>query len=415
MQSVNEAAGAADNTLPIVPSHRIFNILYIFAGISRQSDIKECLLNLQTIEDCTIDVVEFDLVRDQGHDVTLPIIWTQLCESIRNGRFHCLIMTPPCNTFSRARHSWRYSPGPKPLRNFNWPLGFPWLEGSDASVCSVANSLIQKTVEACKLAHGAGAVFLVEHPEDLGKTPDDELPASIWQREDIRDLQRTTAAFTWALFQCDYGASTGLSIASSSKPTRLLGNLSAAANEPFQGWPQFDEHRNYLGPLPQHCSHLKHPPLIGRSQSGGFLTSPAAAYPPAMCHRIAELIVHSLKSEQLKRGKHDEQHPFPPLCPTPPEHLDITDCPMQPDLTIGSDTEEDLVMDLQDDSNNHLADDACDETSDEDEEGVRRFKKDEKPGGLGPPLDTNWGGRRRQFHDGFGLPYQQGGIQLFGV
>ena len=42
----------------------------------------------------------------------------------------CVTATPPCSTYSRARHFYQVSPGPRPFRSRQFPLGFPWLSAS---------------------------------------------------------------------------------------------------------------------------------------------------------------------------------------------------------------------------------------------------------------------------------------------
>jgi hypothetical protein len=272
-----EAASTAES----FPPNSSLKVLYVFSGLPRQADIRSRLELLQSLFLFALQIVEFDLLLDQSHDVSAPQTWKHLCSLLESGTFDVLIISPPCNTFSRARHSYRTSPGPKPLRNFHWPSGFPWLEGQSASDVSLANLLIDRSIQSCQKAFNSGTLFVLEHPEDLGKTSDDELPASIWQLDAIRQLQLNTQAHTWALFQCTYGEDFGLQCAESSKPTRLLSTLSCAAQEPFLGWPIFDSDRQYRGPLPAHCKHNKHVPLIGRSDNGKFKTAPLAAYPPA--------------------------------------------------------------------------------------------------------------------------------------
>jgi hypothetical protein len=74
------------------------------------------------------------------------------------------------------------------------------------------------------------------------------------------------------------------------KPTRLYSDILPMAEFGHEGWPQHDSRDNYLGPLPRHCGHDHRQAMIGRSKSGGFHTSPTAAYPAGMCAFIANRI-----------------------------------------------------------------------------------------------------------------------------
>ena len=107
---------------------------------------------------------------------------------------------------------------------------FPWLSRSNSRIAREANSFVLRTVEACEAACSTGGHFLLEHPENLGITRAGLRPGSIWDWPETRELQLNTQAFTWAVFQCEFGAPT-------SKPTRFLSSVPFAALSPCQGWP----------------------------------------------------------------------------------------------------------------------------------------------------------------------------------
>ena len=111
---------------------------------------------------------EFDLVR--GNNIFDDATYEELLVEIDRRDFDVNIVTPPCDTHSRARHAWGKHPGPKPLRSSAWPLGFPWLEGKQVEECRDANRMVEQTWEIVRRGAAAGACFLVEHPEDLGAT-----------------------------------------------------------------------------------------------------------------------------------------------------------------------------------------------------------------------------------------------------
>ena len=147
-----------------------------------------------------------------------------------------LLASPPCETFSRVRH---HQPGPRPLRSAAYPRGFPWLSNKHRLQVDQSNYFIDQTLVACQLAWQ----FWLEHPEDLGATTDHEIPASIWQWESVRELQVSTKAVTFAIFQCMFEAPT-------SKPTRFLTTLQAFLEcpQPYSTWPRFDSQQRYVGP-----------------------------------------------------------------------------------------------------------------------------------------------------------------------
>ena len=137
--------------------------------------------------------------------------------------------------------------------------------------------------------------FLMEHPEDLGRTASGDVPAALWQYGETRDLQVATEATTWALFQCPFGAV-------SSKPTRLMSDLARASEEPFQGLPFFDGSARYLGPLPHVCPHGGHKDQLNgkRKDAMGIKSSNSTSYTAGLCLWLASMIVRSFFP--LKKG-----------------------------------------------------------------------------------------------------------------
>ena len=78
----------------------------------------------------TLQLEELDIERSPEHDLTDQALWDRIFEIIRDGGW-CVLVSPPCNTFSRARFQFERFPGPRPLRSREYPKGFPWL--SDAN------------------------------------------------------------------------------------------------------------------------------------------------------------------------------------------------------------------------------------------------------------------------------------------
>lgn len=187
-----------------------------------------------------------------------------------------IMLSPPCGTFSRARRN-RRSSGPHPIRSRDWPWGFPWLSVVDAEK---AQQSIKLAVEQTDI----GKYWFFEHPEDVGLTESGELPASIWQLEEMLDLLKKSGASCCAIHQCAFGAET-------SKPTRLASNLPDTADFGC-ALPWFDEDGSYLGPLGI-CEHGWRPPLIGVTD-GQFLTTAAAAYPSELCSYMALLFTSAI-------------------------------------------------------------------------------------------------------------------------
>ena len=189
---------------------------------------------------------------------------------ISSGEFKLLIASPPCRTFSRARSAGK---GPPPLRSSVFQRGFPWLSGKLQAQCETGNVLVQRALQG---------IFILEHPEHLGKTAAGLTPGSMWSWPETVTLAASSSASSFAVFQCSLGGS-------SSKPTRFLSNASEASKQEFVGWPRFSEAEAYLGPLPRSCGH-SHTPLRGPAA-----TAAAAAYPAELNAFLARLLISSLK------------------------------------------------------------------------------------------------------------------------
>ena len=207
-------------------------VLYLFSGASRKCDVRESLIALQLEFGFVLDIKEVDLIRDSSHDVADDSFWRGILTELGSGIFFLLIVTPPCNTHSRARANWKEIPGPRPLRNLHFPHGFPWLEGPRLQAANLANLLIDRTFEAIRVAMDVGTFYLTEFPEDLGVTTSGHLPASLWQLQEQRDIVHESGGTTWAFFQCSFDVDY-------SKPTRCASDLITAKQEPYQGLAHF--------------------------------------------------------------------------------------------------------------------------------------------------------------------------------
>ena len=264
----------------------VVKVLYLFAGRRRHSDVASFLKLAESLGKIKLVLKEFDIERSPMHDLTNVSLWDEILDTLREGGW-CVIVSLPCNTFSRARFQHILHPGPKPLRTRAWPKGFPWLSNTHKSLVAEANFFVEKCLEACECAAGSNGFFILEHPEDLG-TVQGEQPGSIWQWQEVLDLIPKFSATCFAIHQCQFGALTP-------KPTRLLTNMKVADSRCFCSLPKFDKLGFYKGPLPRKCGHLHKHKLIGKTGSK-WNTSPSAAYPAGMCDFLAQLILNAFAS-----------------------------------------------------------------------------------------------------------------------
>ena len=260
--------------------------MYLFAGRSRHSDVASFLKEAEAAGKVQLILKEFDIERSPDHDLTDAALWEEIHATLKEGPWF-LIVSPPCNTFSRARFQFQVHPGPRPLRSLSWPKGFPWLKASHRKQVDEANAFVIQCIHACRVAVGAGGHFLLEHPEDLGAV-NGERPGSIWQWPEILDLISFCNATCFAIHQCAFGAATP-------KPTRLATDVRVDDNRCFLSMPIFDAEGFYVGPLPRDCGHFHEQKLIGKA-GDKWKTGPSAAYPADMCQFIAGLILKAAAS-----------------------------------------------------------------------------------------------------------------------
>ena len=272
-------------------------VMYLFAGKRRQSDVASFLQQAHDKGIINLTLKEYDLELSPEHDLTDQSIWEDIWKTLQEGGWY-LIVSPPCNTFSRARFHFQESPGPRPLRNVNWPRGFPWLSQYHRGVVDEANLFVDRCLESCKICHAAGGRFIIEHPEDLGLVKG-ERPGSIWQWPEVLDLIPACGASSFAVQQCHFGALTA-------KPTRFLGTFEVLDSRCHLGLPKFDKLGAYKGPLPKSCGHVHTHKLLGKT-ANKWNTSPSAAYPPGLCKFLAELVLNAGASSG--RGLKDQSTP----------------------------------------------------------------------------------------------------------
>ncbi|CAE8676182.1 unnamed protein product, partial [Polarella glacialis] len=270
---------AASEATSTAKDGQTFNVLYLFSGKKRKADVRWYLQKLCRQHKVKLMVQEFDLCN--GNDLSMEGDWIKVLGLIENKSFDLVFSTPPCNDFSRAR--WANKRGPQPSRSKQHPWGYPWLKGWPKQKAALANLLFKRSVKACHAAHQAGARFLKEHPEDLGRVTSGE-PASTWQFPCTRQLAEDSNADTVALHQCRWPK------VDMRKPTRLMGTVSNLRSMGHAGWPSFDKLGYYIGPLPRRCGHNRNA-LMGRDLGGNFRTAPTAAYPPQMCSALADLFM----------------------------------------------------------------------------------------------------------------------------
>lgn len=192
-------------------------MVYVFAGHRRRADVREHLQHFADTHGFALRMFEFDILMDEKHDVLDDEFWTELVRFVKGLRPFAMLVTPPCSTYSRARHFYKQSPGPRPIRSRQFPLGFPWLKAKDRRKAEQGTLLAEKAWDLIELAGDIQSYFLAEFPEDLGQTSTG-VPASFWQMQHFQDVLTHHGVSSFAIFQCEFGAATP-------KPTRFVTSL----------------------------------------------------------------------------------------------------------------------------------------------------------------------------------------------
>ena len=183
-------ASVAEVVVVAPPGQPTLKAAYFFSGKSRKSSVGEELRKLAVEKGVGLIVYEVDILNGGGeHDLldkTAQYAWEA---RVKDGEFDILFLTPPCASWSRSLCR---PGGPCPVRDRSTPWGFPHALEKVRKRARLGNEFIHFTIrmgQAAKAARpGVVTRWLLEHPEDLGKTPNGGDPASIWQLPDVHDL-----------------------------------------------------------------------------------------------------------------------------------------------------------------------------------------------------------------------------------
>jgi hypothetical protein len=83
------------------------------------------------LEDFEVHIRDVDIERSEADNLLQQEPWDEIWSEIKGGKYEVVVLSPPCDSFSRARCKSCFTPGPTPVRNAHHPWGFPWLTGSN--------------------------------------------------------------------------------------------------------------------------------------------------------------------------------------------------------------------------------------------------------------------------------------------
>ena len=196
-------------------------------------------------------------------DLLDPVIFEWIRSLVRRKVVLAMLCSPPCSTFSRARHRPLAGPFmPRPLRDRDRPLNACQAELIESArlakqvhawLSGLCNCWEKKSV---RWGRRAG----LEHPEDLGP-----LVPSLFNCHKFRELHEYGRGDVVSFDQCMTGAH-------AQKPTSIWSN---------------DVHLCFL---PSRCTHKGgHRPAVGIHRQS-FRTTALAAYSADLCSRLARSV-----------------------------------------------------------------------------------------------------------------------------
>eukprot|EP00438_Fugacium_kawagutii_P004078 Skav227086 [mRNA] locus=scaffold1387:298718:299698:+ [translate_table: standard] len=257
---------------------RVYIALHLYSGRRRPDDWHAHLQDQLPLPGLEIIVISLDTAIKEEMDVHSERIWAKLVHAADDRRICGILLGPPCESWSSARHEALLSPtgallrGPRPLRSAEAPWGLQQLSFRELNQILVGSGLLLKGAWLAIMVALTGSVAILEHPA----LPYQEDRASIWRTGLFRALLRHSWLFRLCtIFQWRFGAA-------GSKPTALL---YAGVSLP--------------GILRQHeVAGLSKPAahLIGQRSDGSFATSAAKEYLGPLNRGFASAMISWLKS-----------------------------------------------------------------------------------------------------------------------
>jgi hypothetical protein len=249
-------------------------VLYLFSGAEHAESVASYLAVLG------IGCLMVDIKSAPSQDLLDDRLWEGILAGLRDGLYQGVLMSPPCGTYSSLRE---HRPGPRILRSFVHPLGFPRgsspepLSVADREQLRVANILTLRAIEAFNLCVDLGVPALLENPRPIEDKP------SIFVVPRMLELLARDGVEVEDMDQCALEAPT-------TKPTRWV--LYKFASGSFSGFrcthePSWHWWRDLRGVWKSQWS--AHKGMHQRKVDGEWASSRSAAYPPRLNATIADL------------------------------------------------------------------------------------------------------------------------------
>ena len=237
--------------------------IHLCSGPRRVGDVCDWIIRQANLDSRAVLALRVDPLISRSLDLVDGMFVCKIEGLICSGRCLGVLASPPCSTWSRARHvplTGTSTFGPRPLRS----RADPWvcLDGrsrAEQALCNLGSCIMLACVYLLGLAHYCWRGL--EHPKDPGSEP---FPSFLATKAST--LLQAQGMKTIRFDQCRFGAN-------ARKPTQMLISQS-----------------DLVGRLGGHfCNHTCHTPHIGKNKAGGFMTTPLAAYHSHFCLELATL------------------------------------------------------------------------------------------------------------------------------
>ena len=169
------------------------------------------------------------------------------------------MLAPPCNTFSIAQSG--------RLRTIHEPWGRSDLSDELQSKVILGNRLARRALRLARVFHARNIPWILEHPST----------SYLWHTPEIAAMLRLHKVEMVTIDQCAFGS------AHRKRTTFLCGHC--------------DEHDLWLLADRRCCSCTGVCDFSGRKHiqlSGGSKTAQSQVYPPALCRKLADLLLHAV-------------------------------------------------------------------------------------------------------------------------
>eukprot|EP00438_Fugacium_kawagutii_P022046 Skav220157 [mRNA] locus=scaffold564:131535:137035:+ [translate_table: standard] len=172
-----------------------FIAMHLFSGRRREGDWHYHLqreIAAAPMEGVELIIISLDTAIDESLNVHRAALWDPIIQAALAGRISSLLLGPPCESWSSARHqplknyAGETLRGPRPLRSATSPWGLNWLSFFELLQVHTGTQLLLKGLWLAVAIALQGALLIFEHPA----MPYDDSFASIWRTGIFRLLTR---------------------------------------------------------------------------------------------------------------------------------------------------------------------------------------------------------------------------------